>query len=1144
MKRPKDRLHRVIVVGATPAGIAATNKLGEIGIPVILVDSEGDLDEKLAADEYRLDSGLPFNYAHRPGLIRILRNASIERVFPAEVISLKHNPQGFRIRLKRRPTYIETDRCVLCGRCVDACPAIFSDGNKAIHFNSRMGLPGKPFIDKRQAPPCQADCPLGVNAQGYIALAKTGKFEEALDLIRQDNVLPGVCGRICTHPCETDCRRKEIDAPIAIRDIKRYVSETGERTAISDKDAVFKLKNRQTRSEKIAVIGSGPSGLAAAADLARCGYPVTIFEKEREPGGLLRYAVSPHRVPRDVLDNDIAHIKGLGVDFKMGHAVDADKELTDLSGEYKAVILATGTWEDRKLGVAGEELEGVEGCLSFLNRLYRNPISSFHEKTAVIGDGNAALDLARTLKRLGADVTLLSWFPLDLIPADPDEIKGAKEEKIPILDQLQVVEFSGDGGRLSRLIAVPTKPGKPDENGIPWPVKTADGQPVELEFSKAFVAIGQSGPFKTKNHGRITTTQQGFIQTNGSCRTNLKGVYAAGDAVSGPSSVVHAMAAGRMAAIEVHKDLGGKETRDDSPERPALKDFPQIPQDLPALARPCMPELQPSARMTGFAEIALGLNESQVLFESGRCLQCGVCSQCLQCVDACGDIGAVKHHDRDEEITEHAGVVIVADPQITPDIKGEDVIRAYGPKSAKTDVNAMVARGFAAAANAMALLGRTSQRPKGQGISFHAPDPGLSPVIRVGIFACRCNDALGWSEDMTRYLENLVDQEHIVHAEVLLSACISEGCSSMLRTIREKGITRLVLASCVCCPLNFVCSACSDQRTRLKHGLFSGTGISRSMVETCNIRGEVLRMLKKNPEHAFKRFAGLINRSVSRAKKLKPLPAPARNYNFATAVIGGSEAALNSAAILAESGLEVILFNAGKDLQKNLFHPNIHCFENSEVQSISGTLGNFRLSVQTPEFQRSMQFGAVILGEKSRSNIPYIYQPDLPSRTVESAMQKSGKAGIPFLAPGATSISGLYLADPPGIQISKRKKGASAAVSAAATMPRGPRQSKGFTVTVNEALCRGCGRCLAICPYQAVTLRQNDIGGWIAVVDEAICKGCGNCISNCPSNAADSPYRDQAFLEQTIEEILSSPGPGISGTDHRRDTFVIRRVDG
>jgi heterodisulfide reductase subunit A-like polyferredoxin len=294
------------------------------------------------------------------------------------------------------------------------------------------------------------------------------------------------------------------------------------------------------------------------------------------------------------------------------------------------------------------------------------------------------------------------------------------------------------------------------------------------------------------------------------------------------------------------------------------------------------------------------------------------------------------------------------------------------------------------------------------------------------------------------------------------------------------------------------------------------------MAETCNLRGEVLRLVKTDPKRALERFEGLMERSITRAKKLRPLPALNRNYNFATAVIGDSEAALNSAMILAGSGLDVFLFGSKTNsFSEDLAYPNVHSFKNATVKSISGTLGEFQLSVETGGYDQKIQVGTVILGEKSRSRIPYIHQEELPSRTVASTLQKSGITGVPFFAPGATSIKGLYLADPPGVNMSKRNKGAGAAIIAAALMPRGPRQSKGFTVSINEELCRGCGRCISVCPYQAITLHQNHIGGWFASVDEVLCKGCGNCISNCPSNAADSPYRDQFFLEQSLEEILS-----------------------
>ena len=534
-----------------------------------------------------------------------------------------------------------------------------------------------------------------------------------------------------------------------------------------------------------------------------------------------------------------------------------------------------------------------------------------------------------------------------------------------------------------------------------------------------------------------------------------------------------------------------------------------------------MPERQPAARVENFLEVSLGLNETQVQSEVDRCLQCGICSECLKCDEVCDAIGAVRHDEQAVERMEHAGVVIIADPNAAPAVKGEDVIRAYGPKAAKSDANDMITRGFAAAARAMVILGGTSNSPKGHGISFSPPDPELSADIRVGVFVCRCNDTFGWHDEMDAYVSRLPDRDEIAHAEVMPSACVQEGTLGILRAIREKGITRAVLASCVCCPLDFVCSTCTDQRNRLKDLLFKGTGVSRAMVETCNLRGEVLCHLKNDSTLSLDLFTGLIDRSINRAKRLRSLPAPVRSYNFTTAVIGQSEAVTNSAVTLAETGHEVFMFGApGKPLSKIVSHPNIHCFEDSVLSSVSGTLGDFQLKVESNGFSQEMHVGIVILGEKSRRIVPYIHQEALPSGTVGLSIQKNGIPGIPFFYPGVTSIAGLFLAGTPGIHVSERKKGYSAAVLAAAIMPRGPRISKGYTVVVDEDRCRGCGRCIRECAYQAVSFRGNQVGGIHAVVDEALCKGCGNCISVCPSNAADSPYRDQVYLERLLEDVL------------------------
>ena len=1125
MKPSKDRLHRVIIIGATPAGIAAANKLGELGIPVALIDSDYDINQKLAKDTLKFKTGVPLNYGHRPGLIRIIRNPDIRCILPAEIVSIKHSNQGFRVRIKKLPTYVDDNSCTLCGRCVETCPVSVPEGYKAIRLTSRLSLPGRPVIDKRMQPACQASCPLGVNAQGYIALTKTGRFKEALALVRQNNVLPGICGRICTHPCEDLCRRSELDEPVAIRDIKRFLADY-EIAHPEEEKPEFNDRIADKKTEKIAVAGSGPAGLAAAADLARIGYDVTIFEKEKMAGGLLRYGIGPHRLPRDILNLELGLIEKMGVKIITSQPVDLVSGMDDFRKDFDAVIVSTGTLADRKLGVPGEDIEGVEGCLAILHKIYTGVIKEFKQNVAVIGDGNAAFDLARVLSRIGARVTILSWFSEDFIPADTEEVKAALDEGITIKHSIKTVECIEHNGKLNLIRCRPTRPGEPDSSGIRWPVIIPDSESFELAFDYAVVAIGQKSVLKNNGSKEgIDVTDNGLVIVDGLMHTNLSGVYAAGDAASGQSSVVEAMASGRLAAQTVHDDFCKKNGCSSDigkiPVRPTDRDFEKISEDIPSSARNRMPEIQPVARKGSFSEVAIGLSKSQAVFEAERCLQCGVCAECLQCVAACGAIGAINHDESSVELLEQAGVVIIADPDMVSNVKGEDVIRAYGPKTAKPDLYAMFIRGYASAAKALILLGGTSLRPRGFGLAFAPPDPGLSPTTRIGVFACRCNDSLGWLDGMSEYIEDLNSREEIAVAEVVTAACIPEGYTHIIRTIREKGITRVVLASCVCCPLNFVCSSCTDQRSRLKRALFTGSGISRSIVEMCNIRGEALSLIQEEPSFAMTKFKGMIDRSIRRARDLNLLSAPVRNYNFTTAVIGNSEASNTSALALAKAGLEVFLFRTrGEPVFETPNHPNIHCFEDYLVKCFSGTLGDFRIFVESDGFRHSMHAGAIILGERSRKSVEYIYQEGLPGRIIEYSMQKNGLIGVPFLYPGTTSIAGLFLSDPPGINTSERIKGSAAAVQAAAIMPLGPRQSKGYTVVVNEDLCRGCGRCISLCPYQAISLKKNSMNGWFAFVDEAMCKGCGNCISVCPTNAADSPYRDQIFLEHMLKELL------------------------
>jgi heterodisulfide reductase subunit A-like polyferredoxin len=359
-----------------------------------------------------------------------------------------------------------------------------------------------------------------------------------------------------------------------------------------------------------------------------------------------------------------------------------------------------------------------------------------------------------------------------------------------------------------------------------------------MQFDLAFVAVGQvADPEMFGSVAGFETVRGGYLQVDQHSCTGLPNVYAAGDTASGPSTVVKAMASGRKAAKAVHLALSGEEVANRLAARPEERDFSPISPETPFLARASMPERQPSIRIESFSEVALGLDEAQARAESTRCLQCGGCSECFQCAEVCPAEGAIRHDDLSQTVVEHAGIVIIADPSLAPQIKGEDVLRAYSSKSPKTDVYAMMLRGFAAAAEATVLLGGTSQRMRGHGLSFSPPALQLSPEVRIGVFVCSCNESLGWRPEMTEYVQDLLSRSQVAHAEIIPSACAPEGSSAILKSIRQRGLTRVVLASCVCCPLDFICSACTDQRSRLKNALFHGTGVNRAMVETCNLRG-------------------------------------------------------------------------------------------------------------------------------------------------------------------------------------------------------------------------------------------------------------------------------------------------------------------
>jgi len=470
--------------------------------------------------------------------------------------------------------------------------------------------------------PCHHTCPIETEACSYVALIAQGKFKEALDVNRWVNPLPSVCGRVCNHSCETRCRAGEIAQPIAIRALKRFVADYERSNGGKPEITPFEKKY-----EKVAIVGSGPSGLTAAWNLAKNGYKPTIFEAEAVAGGMLSWGIPEYRLPKDVLNYEIGYIKDMGVEIKTNTKVGKDITLDELfNQEYKAIYIATGAPVNLKLEIPGEDVEGVIDPIAFLKKYNLDGEAKIGKKVAVVGGGNTAMDAARTAWRLGADVTILYRRTRPEMPANEEEIKEALEEGIKIEYLTLPIEAYADNGRLSRIKCTKMELTEFDDTGRRRPVPI-EGSEFEMEIDTLIPAIGQVPDLEFLNgDGKINVSKWNTLEVDPETLvTNVEGIFAGGDVVSGPATVMEAMRSGQIAAESIHKFLRGEPLdREYKPTEPRME-VPLVeltPEEAFELDRPEIPCIPVEERKGSFKEVEIGLSKEQCIKEAKRCLRC------------------------------------------------------------------------------------------------------------------------------------------------------------------------------------------------------------------------------------------------------------------------------------------------------------------------------------------------------------------------------------------------------------------------------------------------------------------------------------------------------------------------------------------
>ena len=654
----------VLVVGAGIGGMESALKLGDMGYRVLLVEKEASVGGKMILLSKVFPTLDCASCISTPKMASTIHHPNITPWTYSRVDQIRTTADGtFRATVTQKARFVDIEACTGCQKCETACTVAVPDqfnadlvARRAAHITFPQAVPKKAVIDRAGSSPCSFACPAGIQAHGYVSLIRSGLDEEAFRLVLQATPLVGTLGRACYAPCEGECTRGSLEGTLPIRRLKRFASD---QHGASGNDNG--LERPAPNGRRVAVVGSGPTGLTAAFQLAKLGYAVKVFEAAPVAGGFLRLGIPSYRLPESVVERDIENVTGLGVEIVVNSLV-ADPASLKADG-FDAVLVATGTHRDSGLGVPGEDRLGVVGATAFLRGVKLGaPLDVTGKRVVVVGGGNVAMDSARVARRLGAaSVTVAYRRSREQMPAHHVEAADAEKEGVGFRLLVAPAEVLGDAtGAVSSLRCTEMRLGAPDASGRKS-VEPIPGSSVTIAADIIIAAIGMA-PDTTMFGGRMAVEQNGRLAANRfSCQTAVEHVFAAGDAVNGPTDITRAVGEGRKAAHQIDAWLNERPFENWDDRLPVVdKQAVLARQRAYALAAPTPDGMELSPAPADFHEIEAPLTEAEARRASGRCIDCAVCSECNECVEHCPVDGCIDLRARDVTRELRVGSVVVS----------------------------------------------------------------------------------------------------------------------------------------------------------------------------------------------------------------------------------------------------------------------------------------------------------------------------------------------------------------------------------------------------------------------------------------------------------------------------------------------------